>query len=95
MVKLTLVQGKKGANDVLVLVSASEEPLTFAEWLFIGKHYLESEDSYYPVSRGFRSRAYLQNALNELSVGVPFEKVLENYGLKRKTKLNVEDRRRK
>ena len=42
LVLLTLVDGKKGPEDVLVLVTAYAEPLTFAEWLFLGKCYLDS-----------------------------------------------------
>ena len=86
MVLLTLISGKKGPNDILVLVSAYNEPLSFAEWLFIGKCYLDSEASYYPVHEGYIGKAMLMNALNELSHGVSFEKVLERYKLKRKSK---------
>lgn len=93
MVLLTLVRGKKGPNDVLVLVTAYNEPLSFAEWLFIGKCYLDSEASYYPVSEGYLGKAMLLNALNELAHGVPFDKVLERYRLNRKSKkLNVIDK---
>lgn len=93
MAILTLVDGKKGPSDVLVLITSYEQPLTFAEWLFIGKSYLDSEASYYPVSAGFVGKAMLLNALNELSHGVPFDNVLERYGLKRKTGLNIVDKR--
>ena len=96
MVLLTLVSGKKGPDDILVLVTAYGEPLSFAEWLFIGKAYLDSEASYYPVSEGYIGKAMLLNALNELAHGVDFEKVLERYGLKRKRKqLNIVDKRKK
>ncbi|MCJ7423107.1 hypothetical protein MUP01_02415 [Candidatus Bathyarchaeota archaeon] len=95
MVKLTLVSGRKGDNDTLVLIEARNEPLSFAELLFIMKNYFDSEDSYYPVSEGYIGKAMLQNALNEVANGVPFDRVLERYGLKKKAKLNVEDRRRK
>lgn len=94
MVLLTLVNGKKGPSDILVLVTAYNEPLSFAEWLFIGKCYLESEASYYPIQKGYIGKAMLMNALNELSYGVPFEKVLERYKLKRKGKgLKIVDKR--
>jgi len=43
MVLLTLVDGKKGFGDILVLVTAYDEPLSFGEWLFLGKCYLDSE----------------------------------------------------
>jgi hypothetical protein len=94
MVLLTLVNGKKGEGDILVLVTAYGEPLSFAEWLFIGKCYLDSEASYYPISQGFIGKAMLLNALNELSHGVDFNRVLERYGLGRKRKLNIVDKRK-
>lgn len=95
MVLLTLVEGRKGPYDVVVLVTAYNEPLSFAEWLFIGKCYLDSEASYYPVSQGYIGKAMLLNALNELAHGVDFEKVLERYKLKRKRKpLKIVDKRK-
>lgn len=95
MVLLTLIDGKKGLNDVLVLVTAYNEPLSLAEWLFIGKCYLDSEATYYPVQEGYIGKAMLMNALNELSHGVDFEKVLERYKLKIKGKsLKVIDKRK-
>ena len=95
MVLLTLVDGKKGPGDILVLVTAYNEPLSFGEWLFLGKCYLDSEDMYYPIREGFIGKAMLLNAINEISQGVPFEKVLERYKLKRKKKsLNIIDKRK-
>jgi hypothetical protein len=56
---------------------------------------LDSEAAYYPVQKGFIGKAMLLNALNEISQGVPFEKVLERYKLKRKKKsLNIIDKRK-
>ena len=96
MVLLTLVDGKKGRNDILVLVTAYTEPLSFAEWLLIGKCYLDSEASYYPVEEGYIGKAMLLNALNELAHGVDFDRVLERYKLKRKGKgLKILDKRNK
>jgi hypothetical protein len=96
MVLLTLVDGKKGSGDILVLVTAYNEPLSFGEWLFLGKCYLDSEAMYYPIREGFIGKAMLLNAINEISQGVPFEKVLERYKLKRKGKsLNVVDKRKR
>jgi hypothetical protein len=92
---LTLVDGKKGPNDILVLVTSYNEPLTFAEWLFIGKCYLDSEANYYPIKDGYIGKAMLMNALNELALGVDFEKVLKRYKLKRKGKpLKIVDKRK-
>lgn len=93
MADLILVRGRKGANDTLVLVTSNEQPLSLGEWLFIGKHYLDSEDSYYPVSQGYIGKAMLLNALNELANGVSFDHVLERYGLSKK-RLKVVDKRK-
>ena len=95
MAVLTLVDGKKGVGDILVLVTSYEQPLTFAEILFINKCILDSEASYYPISEGYIGKAMLLNAINELACDVPFKKVLERYGLKRKKRLNIVDKRRK
>jgi hypothetical protein len=96
MVLLELVDGKKGPGDILVLVTAYNEPLSFGEWLFLGKCYLDSEAVYYPVRNGYIGRAMLLNALTEISQGVPFDKVLERYKLKRKGKgLNIRDKRKR
>lgn len=96
MVLFTLVDGKKGLGDILVLVTAYNEPLSFSEWLFLGKCYLDSEAVYYPIQEGYIGKAMLMNAINEISHGVPFEKVLERYKLKRKGKgLNVLDKRKR
>jgi hypothetical protein len=95
LVLLTLVDGKKGLGDILVLVTAYSEPLTFAEWLFLGKCYLDSEAMYYPIQNGYIGKAMLTNALNEVSQGVPLEKVLERYKLKHKDKsLKIIDKRK-
>jgi hypothetical protein len=95
MVLFTLVDGKKGPGDILVLVTAYNEPLSFGEWLFLGKCYLDSEAMYYPIREGFIGKAMLLNAINEISQGVSFEKVLERYKLKRKKKsLNIIDKRK-
>ncbi len=94
MVLLTLVDGKKGPDDILVLVTAYNEPLSFAEWLYIGKCYLDSEASYYPIQEGYIGKAMLMNALTELSHNVPFDTVLQRYKLKRKGKrLKIIDKR--
>jgi hypothetical protein len=94
MVLFVLENGRKGPNDVVVRVFAYGEVFSLAEFLFLAKQIFDSEASCYPVSEGFIGKAMLLNALNELSHGVPFEKVLERYGLKRKGKtVNVVDRR--
>ena len=68
--------------------------MTIAEWLFIGKKYLDSESNYYPVSEGYIGKAMLLNALNEVACGVNFDRVLERYKLKHKRGLNIIDKRK-
>ena len=95
LVLLTLVDGKKGPNDILVLVTSYNEPLTFAEWLFIGKCYLDSEASYYPIKEGYIGQAMLIHAINELALGVDFDQVLKRYKLKKKGKnVKIIDKRK-
>jgi hypothetical protein len=93
MVLLTLVDGKKGPGDILVLVTAYGEPLSFAEWLFIGKCYLDSEASYFPIHKGFLGEAMLLHALDEISRGIPFDKVLRRYKLSDRG-LKIKDKRK-
>ncbi len=91
---LTLIDGRKGIDDILVLVTAYNEPLSFAEWLYIGKFYMDSEASCYPINQGYIGKAMLMNALNELSNNVPFDSVLHHYRLNRKGKrLKIIDKR--
>lgn len=93
MAIITLVDGKKGPGDTLALITSYQTPLSFPEWLFVGKCYLDSEDSYYPIARGYIGKAMLLNALNELACGVPFEHMLERYGLNKK-RLQIIDKRK-
>ena len=86
---------QKRPKDILVLVTSYNEPLTFAEWLFIGKCYLDSEASYYPIKEGYIGQAMLIHAINELALGVNFEQVLKRYKLNRTGKnLKVIDKRK-
>ena len=94
MVLFILENGRKGPNDIIVKVVSYGEVFSLAEFLFLAKQIFDSEASYYPVSEGFIGKAMLLNALNELSHGVSFERVLERYKLKRKGKsLNIVDKR--
>ena len=96
MVLFKLVDGHKGPNDVLVLVTAYSEPLSFHELLFILQHYFDSEHSYYPVSEGYLGKGMLLSAINCVAVGVPLDTVLKKFKLYRKTKkLIVIDKRRR
>lgn len=93
MVKLTLIDGKKGEGDILVLIEANNEPFGLHELLFILKCIFDSEDSYYPISNGFRGKAMLASAIVELICGVPLEDVLKRYGLS--SSFRIVDKRKK
>ena len=94
MVQLTLVNGHKGKGDILVLLTCNRQPLTFEEWLFIGLHYLASEDSYYPRSQGYAGSEYLMNALDDLvHNGLDLRTVLSKYQLNGKRGLDIVDER--
>jgi hypothetical protein len=94
LVKLTLVDGRKGPRDILVLLTCSRQPLTFQEWLFIGLHYLSSEDSYYPRTQGYAGSEYLMNALGDLTRnGLTLREVLRKYQLDETRGLEITDER--
>jgi hypothetical protein len=95
MVSLRLVDGKKGDGDILVLVTADDEPLKFGEWLFLGQCYFASEDSYYPISEGYLGRGHLLSAINCIGAGVPLETVFKRFKLPMESrKLNIIDERK-
>jgi len=94
MVRLTLVDGHKGPGDILVLLTCNRQPLKFAEWLYIGLHYLSSEASYYPKSRGYAGSEYLMNALDDLVYNaLSLKEVLHKYQLDDRIGLDVVDER--
>ena len=95
MVLLKLVEGRKGLYDVVVLVTAYDEPLSFHELLFVLKHYFDSEHSYYPVSEGYLGKGMLLSAICCVACGVPLDTVLKKFKLDRKAKkLNIVDKRK-
>jgi hypothetical protein len=47
----------KGLGDTLALITSYETPLSFPEWLYVGKCYLDSEASYYPINQGYIGKA--------------------------------------
>jgi hypothetical protein len=54
---------------------------------------MEADDSNYLISEGRLGRVMFVHAVNEIALGIPFERVLERYNLTKKAKLNVIDRR--
>ena len=84
MVLLELVDGHKGKGDVLILITAYGEPLSFYELLFILQHYFDSENRYYPVSEGYLGKGMLLSAIGCVACGVPLDTVLRKFKLYRK-----------
>ena len=89
---LTLVDGRKGPSDVLVLLRCDDEPLTFSELLYILQKYFDSEDGYYPTKEGFMGKKYLLEAIYAVYDGASIAEVCKRFKLE--LKLNVVDMRR-
>jgi len=80
--RLEVVQGKKGPNDKVVLITAYKEPLKIEELLWILQQLFESEDACYPVSEGYEGKAMLLKAIIDVYSGHKIETVLKRYFLK-------------
>lgn len=84
MVKFEIVKGQKGPNDKLVKVWAYGEVFTFEDILRLLDVIFQSEDSVYPISEGYQGKAMLLKAIIDVYSGIPLERVLDFYKLKRK-----------
>lgn len=89
MVKFEVVKGQKGPCDKLVKVWAYGEVFTFEDILRLLKIIFESEDSVYPISEGYQGKAMLLKAIIDVYSGIPIEKVLDFYRLKKKASKTV------
>jgi len=89
MVKFEIVKGQKGPNDKLVKVWAYGEVFTFEDILRLLKVIFDSEDSVYPIKEGFQGKAMLLKAIIDVYSGIPLERVLKFYKLKRKGRKTV------
>ncbi|MEM2263536.1 MAG: hypothetical protein QW160_04880 [Candidatus Bathyarchaeia archaeon] len=83
MVYFELVKGRKSGNDKLVKVYSYGEVFTVEDLLRLLQVFFESEDSNYPISQGKEGRAMLLKAIIDVYSGIPLEKVLQKYRLKR------------
>ncbi len=81
MVKLEVVQGKKGLGDKVVLITANREPLRVYHLLKILSVWFESEDSVYPPSEGYMGRKMLFKAICDVYHKTPVLLVLKRYKL--------------
>jgi len=80
MVGFKIVKGRKGEEDWIVLVKADWEALSFQHLLFILDSCFKTEDSAYPRPK-YRGRIMLMQAVLELAMGQPIEKILKLYRL--------------
>jgi hypothetical protein len=80
--RLEVVQGRKGPNDKVVLITANREPLKVEHLLWILQQWFESEEACYPQSRGYEGKAMLFKAIFDIYNGCRLEAVLERYSLK-------------
>jgi hypothetical protein len=80
--RLEVVQGKKGPNDKVVLITANHEPLKIEHLLWILQQWFESEEACYPQSKGFQGKGLLFKAIFDIYNGQKLETVLKRYSLK-------------
>ncbi len=81
-------KGRKSENDLIIRIWAKGEIITIKDILRILDIIFKSEDSNYPISKGFEGRAKFMKAIIDVYSGIPLEDVLEKYELKRKRKNN-------
>ena len=80
--RLEVVQGKKGPNDKVVLITANREALKVKDLLFILQQWFESEEACYPTSEGYEGKAMLLKAIIDIYSGREIKTVLKRYFLK-------------
>jgi hypothetical protein len=80
--KLEVVQGKKGPNDKVVLITANREPLKIEHLLWILQQWFESEEACYPITEGYDGKCMLLKAIIDVYSGHKIETVLKRYSLK-------------
>jgi hypothetical protein len=85
-----MLKGKKSDDDVIIRIWANGEIITLEDILKMLDVIFKSEDSNYPIEIGFEGRAYFLKAIVDLACGIPLERVLKNYRLKRKVSRQIE-----
>jgi hypothetical protein len=86
MVQMQMQQGNKSSKDKIIRIWADGEIITLEDILTMLDVIFKSEDSNYPIEVGFEGRAYFLKAIVDLACGIPLERVLKAYRLKRKAK---------
>jgi hypothetical protein len=85
-----MLKGKKSDDDVIIRIWANGEIITLEDILKMLDVIFKSEDSNYPIEIGFEGRAYFLKAIVDLACGIPLERVLKNYRLKRKVSRQID-----
>jgi len=81
-------KGNKSSQDKIIRIWAKGEIITIKDILRILDSIFKSEDVNYPISKGLEGRSYFFKAIVDVYSGIPLERVLEKYKLKRKRKKN-------
>jgi hypothetical protein len=84
MVFIKIEKGNKGSKDRIIRIWANGEIFTIEDILKMIDFIFKNEDEIYPISQGYDGRAYFLKAIIDLACGIPLERILENYKLKRK-----------
>jgi len=90
MVQIQMQQGKKSSQDRIIRIWANGDIITLEDILIMIDVIFKSEDSNYPIEVGFEGRAYFLKAIVDLACGIPLERILKNYKLKRKASKQIE-----
>jgi hypothetical protein len=90
MIQMQMLKGKKSDDDVIIRIWANGEIITLEDILKMLDVIFKSEDSNYPIEIGFEGRAYFLKAIVDLACGIPLERVLKNYRLKRKVSRQID-----
>jgi hypothetical protein len=80
--RLEVVQGKKGPNDKVVLITANSEPLKLSICFGFSSNGLKARNACYPITEGYDGKAMLLKAIIDVYSGHKIETVLKRYFLK-------------
>ena len=82
--KIKIEKGNKSSQDKIIRIWANGEIITIKDILRILDIIFKSEDSNYPISKGFEGKAYFLKAIIDVYSGIPLKHVLRRYKLKGK-----------
>jgi DNA-binding IscR family transcriptional regulator len=85
---IVVEKGKKAEGDRVIRLTANNEKVSLAEILQILDVIFKAEEECYPKPH-FQGSCLFMKAILEVYSGIPLEKVLANYGLKKASKTVV------